>query len=179
MRLMLPPKGLGSHCLRCGEEFASPDEERCEHCGANRAAELRIHAELEPELVFLKRLLWGLAALKFTIGLVAWAHLAGPGQQQQYATLVLPQLAAGLTLALLAMLARRAPLPVTVAVAGFFALDFALTILNDPGRVLSPPWLCVATVIGVSIFGALRAAWRARRIRADASPRLPSARVRR
>ncbi|HTM20272.1 MAG TPA: hypothetical protein VL172_07195 [Kofleriaceae bacterium] len=175
---MLPPREMNTSCLRCRKTLAD-DERFCAGCGADRQLELAIAAELDPTIASLRRWLLVTAALTLGLSLILWEHYRHLLSAAQLWSMVGSTVLAGVALAVLAVLARRFPLPVSVMAASLFFLHWLSHLAVDPLGAVTPSLALVLRIMfAVVLVGAVNSGLRARALRQRAAEDFPRATAR-
>jgi hypothetical protein len=166
---MLPPKDMHRRCLRCGAELAEV-QRMCPDCGADREVEMAVAAELDPVIATLRRWLVLVGALLVLYALLIYQKIG-------YMPLALQlQIVAGVVLAQLALIARKAPLPVAGVAMILFLGGWGYEISLDPWASFHPGFgLAVRAISFAILLDALRGGLKARAIRRRVAEQVPRA----
>lgn len=166
---MLPPKDMHLRCLRCRTDLT--DEQRlCPKCGADREVEMEIAAELDPVVATLRRWLVLVGGILVLYGLLIYQKIDAMPVELQI------QIMAGVVLAQLAIIARRAPLAVACVALSIFLAGWGYEIVVDPWASFSPGFGLAVRVISFAILlDALRGGLKARKIRRRVAEQVPRA----
>jgi hypothetical protein len=175
---MLPARELNTTCLRCGLALA-PEVQHCPSCGADRALEVAVAAELVPTIGSLRRWLGGLGLLHVGVGALSYEHFGGRVTQDELNLIVGPFLVLGVVYLALAFVAHRIPFAAAVVATSFFAAEWTLTIVGNGLAAFIPNfWLAMRIVVAIVLAGAVRSAYRARALRRRAAAGIRSPEVR-
>jgi hypothetical protein len=160
---MLPPAHLYTTCLRCQAPLDA-DALVCARCGADPVVEREVYAQLAPAIREL-RLIFLLAFLFNAVG--AWLvydHLARHGVHGF--DVVAPALITSGVLAVLWILAPRAPLACALVGGFVVAGDWVREIIRAPGTALDPtPVTAIRALVVLAFYFAIRAGLTARTLR--------------
>ncbi len=175
--MSLPPRELNTTCLRCKAAMA-PAERYCSTCGADRELELSVAGELDPAIASLRRWLLVLGAISLLLAWLVYSDLrrfAGMSSGE-----ALRALWSSFTLAIgclvLVPFARRFPLVVSLVASGLFLGNWAWAVHLFGAAAIKPSiGLIIRVMFSVVLVVAVRAAWRARVLRARAAENFPTA----
>lgn len=176
--MTLPPRELNTTCLRCKADMP-PGERYCSECGADRELELSVAGELDPAIASLRRWLLALGGISLVLAWLVYSDLRrfADLSPAEAVRALWPTLALALGLLSLFLTARRFPLASSLAALGLFGGHTLYAAWKfGPTSVLTPNFALAARVIFVIVLVvSVRAAWRARVLRAQAAERFPTA----
>lgn len=175
---MLPTREMNTTCLRCRRPLAE-EERYCSGCGADRELELAIAAELDPAISSLQRWLLICAALLLGLSALVWEHYHDQVSPGALWSMVGSSVISGLGLAVMALLARRFPLPVAVIASVLFFFNWLAQLVVDPVGAVAPGLgLALRIMFAIVLVGAIMSGLKARSLRRDAAERFPQATAR-
>lgn len=174
---MLPAKELNTTCLRC-KAAMPPGERYCNSCGADRELELSVAGELDPAIASLRRWLGVLGAISLVLAWLVYSDLKRFGGMSSLEALraLWASFALAIGCLVLVPFARRFPLVVSLVASVLFIGNWAWAIhLFGTGALKPTIGLVIRVMFSVVLVVAVRAAWRARMLRARAAENFPTA----